>query len=63
MPDLDVPNISLADKEDDTIEGPTGLYTVDCLHVSMYLERSIRKWVLRILFYNIKFKSIYLPKY
>ena len=37
MPDLDVPNISLADKEDDTIEGPTGLYTVDCLHVSMYL--------------------------
>ena len=37
MPDLDVPNISLADKEDDTIEGPTGLYTVDCLHVYMYL--------------------------
>ena len=27
------------------------------------LERSIRKWVLWILFYNIKFKSIYLPKY
>ena len=28
-----------------------------------YMERSIRKWVLWILFYNIKFKSIYLPKY
>ena len=25
------------------------------------LERSIRKWVLWISFYNIKFKSIYLP--
>ena len=27
------------------------------------MERSIRKWVLWILFYNITFKSIYLPKY
>ena len=27
------------------------------------MERSIRKWVLWISFYNIKFKSIYLPKY
>ena len=27
------------------------------------MERSIRKWVLWISFYNIKFKSIYLPSY
>ena len=27
------------------------------------VERSIRKWVLWISFYNIKFKLIYLPKY
>ena len=31
--------------------------------ILQYMERSIRKWVLWILFYNIKFKSIYLPKY
>ena len=30
---------------------------------NIYMERSIRKWVLWILLYNIKFKSIYLPKY
>ena len=28
-----------------------------------HVERSIRKWVLWISFYNIKFKSIYLPSY
>ena len=26
------------------------------------MERSIRKWVLWILLYNIKLKSVYLPK-
>ena len=31
--------------------------------VYVYMERSIRKWVLWILFYNIKFETIYLPKY
>ena len=29
----------------------------------LYMERSIQKWVLWILFYNINVKSIYLPKY
>ena len=33
------------------------------LHTVIYMERSIRKWVLWILFYNIKFKSIHRPKY
>ena len=40
-----------------------------CIHVVFIIilnlnnmERSIPKWVLWILFYNIKFKSIYLPK-
>ena len=34
-----------------------------CKIIHIYMERSIRKWVLWILFYNIKFKSVYLPKY
>ena len=33
------------------------------LFLRIVQERSIRKWVLWILFYNIKFKSIDLPKY
>ena len=31
--------------------------------IIIYMEGSVRKWVLWILFYNIRFKSIYLPKY
>ena len=30
-----------------------------CTFVHLQMERSIRKWVLWILFYNIKLKSIY----
>ena len=33
------------------------------INYTNHLERSIRKWVLWISFYNIKFKSIYLPSY
>ena len=35
---------------------------ISLLALSNDMERSIRKWVLWILFYKIKFKSIYLPK-
>ena len=34
-----------------------------CMSVYVHMERSIRKWVLWISFYNIQFKSIYLPSY
>ena len=37
--------------------------TENSVSLYIYMECSIRKWVMWILFYNIKFKSIYLPKY
>ena len=40
------------------VEAICSIHVVDF----MYLERSIRKWVLWIFIY-IKFKSIYLPNY
>ena len=40
---------------------PISSCSVIISNVYMYMERSIRKWVLWISFYNIKFKSIYLP--
>ena len=39
------------------------IYIIVIICITNYMERSIRKWILWILFYNIKFKSIYLPKY
>ena len=53
--------------------GTSCFQTYKCMHlilnltisqyIHVHVERSIRKWVLWILIYNIKFKSIYLLKY
>ena len=45
------------------IESTYLFYCRSLFNSNCNMERCIQKWVLWILFYNIKLKSIYLPEY